>query len=131
MGDLLDVLAPNALLKEKYREGWRSCEVKRRRMLAPRDLHRVGDAVAALRSLARRAFVGLGPVGACVLQFKLFTDRALDDDGWLFLPKPVVDGMTDAGFWAKDRRRIVTLAGSVNREVPAPGDRLNVRVVYP
>jgi hypothetical protein len=133
LGNLLDVLAPNALLKEKFREGWRSCEVKRRGMRPPKDLHRVGDATAALRSLSGRAFTGCGPIEACALHFRLSTTRAIDDDAWVFLPKPVIDGMTDAGFWVKDRRRILETRGAVVRdgELAKLGDVLHVRVELP
>jgi hypothetical protein len=134
LGNLLDILAPNQLLKEKYREGWRACECKRRGMRAPKDLHRVGDAVAALRALARLAFLGVGPIHVCSLEFVLKTSRALDDDGWLFLPKPVIDGMTDAGCWVKDRRRINGMGGGVSRDSAGGvrgGELLLVRVVLP
>jgi hypothetical protein len=133
LGDLMRILSPNVVLKEKYREGWRACECKRRHMRAPRDLHRVGDAVAALRSLSKRAFLGQGPIEACALHFSLSTTRALDDDAWLFLPKPVIDGMTDAGFWVKDRRRILETRGAVVRDgaLAKLGDVLHVRVELP
>jgi hypothetical protein len=133
LGSLLDILAPNVLLKEKYREGWRACECKRRGMRPPKDLHRVGDAVEALRALAGLAFRGVGPIGVCAMEFVLRTQRALDDDGWLFLVKPVLDGMTDVGCWRKDRRVVEEMRGRVSREGTGwiGGDLLLVRVKLP
>lgn len=135
IGAVLDVLAPNKLLEEKFREGWRACEIRfrARGMREPPGLHRVGDNVSALRTIAKVAFVGVGELGVCSLQFALVTDRALDDDAWIFLAKPVIDGMTDAGCWQKDRRRIINLSGFVFRDQPrdVQGDVLQVVVVLP
>jgi hypothetical protein len=131
LGSLLDVLAPNALLKEKFREGWRACEIARRGMRPPLDLHRVNNAVSELRSQAKRAFAKLRVFEPCGLEFVLGTSRSIDDDGWLFLVKPVLDGMTDAGCWHKDRRVVDRIEGHLSRDRLGwvGGDVLLVRVV--
>ena len=117
LGNLLDVLAPNKVLEEQFRTGYRAAMCKRDKRKPPDDLYRVATCVKVLRNIAAVAFATVGQLGAvCRVVFALSTPRALDDDGWLFLVKPVLDGMTDAGCWTKDRRVIPYLAGHVDRE---------------
>jgi hypothetical protein len=128
LGNLLDVLTPNQLMEGKFREGYRAAMCKRDRRPCPSDLYRVAACIKALRTFAAVAFATVGALGPVTrMIFELRTGRALDDDGWLFLVKPVLDGMTDAGCWPKDRRVLPYLGGFVSRE-SSPVDVLAVNV---
>jgi hypothetical protein len=122
--EVLLLLRPNTVLDEKFREGYRAAIADERGWKRPRDLHRVGDAVAQVRASVCRAVGALSlrpqPDAQLSLRLLLRADFTCDDDAWLFCLKPALDGLADALGWGKDRRRVGEFSGLVVRDEGDP-----------
>jgi hypothetical protein len=114
---VLRSLMPNQVLEDKFREGYRVGFAKARGWAKPRGVHTVNASQGLVRAMARKSALHVRPFFLIAdLHFRLFADWPCDDDAWLFLVKPCVDGMADALGWSKDRRRVGEISGEVVRE---------------
>lgn len=115
---LLSGLRPNDYFESIFRAGYRKAVARERGFRRePSDLFDYQRAPAHLRAFVRAAFGGTTPPSPVGLLFVgLYTHEPADDDAFVLLVKPVLDGLTDAWGWSKDRRRVGRIAGTVVRE---------------
>lgn len=130
---VLAALRPNDVLKLKFQEGYRMGAAAARGLQNPRGVHAYGTFVGLVRKLTARTFaphVGcLEAVVPRVMTLGLCAPELIcDDDAWLFLAKPVLDGIADAAGWKKDRRKIETITGYVDRVAHSHGIAVGLAV---
>jgi hypothetical protein len=120
---ILETLRPNAFIESTFRAGYRAGVCKERGYPMPRDLHEHQAASTYLRKLVAQAFSGTAHPERLGLLFLGLHVRSLvvDDDAFLLMVKPVLDGLCSAWGWSKDRRKVARITGTVVREAPWTG----------
>jgi hypothetical protein len=106
------MVSPNEARKLAFGDGFRKA-------CSPGRLveNRYNDHAATIRMLARAYCRNMQrPTGLVDMTVVVWPGRPWDDDAWHVLAKWAVDGMVDAGLWARDRRVIRWQHGRVQRD---------------